>query len=319
MALPTDRTTANTDAEHVDDHNTLHALHNAYEGTEPADFDPAGTGSAAVTAHAGAIDPHAGYRLESAAITAADVAADVATQAELDAVAAAKVDKATLDANSILYAVANDTPAALALPASTIAARLASGNVVAATPAEIRSLLQTTMLAVVSGSYLTRGGTAGTVLLVNGTLALTPYWLPGDVNQIAINVTGNATAASGATIRFVVYADTGLYAPATSGAPLVDAVAAQTSDTTGDKTATVTVTGNRWVWAGCIGQGAPATQATVRSVGAVTEHLIVPAIPTGNSGPTTNYAGLTGAIPTPIGVSPVAQSLAIPRIGLRMA
>lgn len=41
--------------------------------------------ASAVTAHTGAGDPHTGYRLESVPITAADVAADVATQAELDA------------------------------------------------------------------------------------------------------------------------------------------------------------------------------------------------------------------------------------------
>lgn len=35
--------------------------------------------------HVAAVDPHTGYRLESVAIAAADVAADVATQAELDA------------------------------------------------------------------------------------------------------------------------------------------------------------------------------------------------------------------------------------------
>ncbi len=121
MTLPTDRTTASTRAEHVADHNTLHGLHNAYEGTEPADFDPTGTAATAVAAHAGAgdphpgylttaegnaaydatgaaaaavaahaglTDPHSGYRLESVPIAAADVAADVATQAELDAVSA---------------------------------------------------------------------------------------------------------------------------------------------------------------------------------------------------------------------------------------
>ncbi len=42
----------------------------------------------AVANHEGAADPHVGYRLESVAITAADVAADIATQAELDAHAA---------------------------------------------------------------------------------------------------------------------------------------------------------------------------------------------------------------------------------------
>lgn len=231
----------------------------------------------------------------------------------------AKIDKATLNANSLLYAVTDDTPAALAMPASTIAARLASGNVVAATPAEIRSLLQTTILAPLSGAYLARGGVAGTVLLVNGTLTLTPFWLPGDINQIAINVTTAATAASGATVRFVVYADTGAYAPDVANAPLVDAVAAQTIDTTGDKTAAVALTGRRWVWAGCVAQGAPAAQATVRSVTAVAEAMLLPAVPGGSNAPSHAYGGLTGAIPTPIGVAASAQALGIPRIGLRLA
>lgn len=57
-----------------------------------------------------------------------------------------KIDKATLDANSVLYATADDTPAALAMAASTILARLASGNIVAATPAQLK-----TLLAIVSG------------------------------------------------------------------------------------------------------------------------------------------------------------------------
>jgi len=41
--------------------------------------------------HTGAVDPHVGYRLESVPITAADVAADIATQAELDAQSATYV------------------------------------------------------------------------------------------------------------------------------------------------------------------------------------------------------------------------------------
>jgi len=45
------------------------------------------------------------------------------------------------DANSVLYAVSDNTPAALAMAASTIVARLAAGNVVAATVAEILTLL----------------------------------------------------------------------------------------------------------------------------------------------------------------------------------
>lgn len=202
MPLPTNRTTANTDAEHVADHNAVHAQHNTLEaGVVPAD-------GSVTTA-----------KLAAGAVTAAKVAADVATQAELDdhvndttaahaatAVAftpagtiaattvqaaieevateaptgadylvgttqaglsaeivvgttpggelggtwaaptvdathsgsthASKVDKATLDANSVLYAVTDDTPAALAVAASRIVGRKATGDVVALTGAE---------------------------------------------------------------------------------------------------------------------------------------------------------------------------------------
>lgn len=51
------------------------------------------------------------------------------------------IDKTIADANSVLYAVTDDTPAALAMAASTILARLASGNIVAATPSQLRTLL----------------------------------------------------------------------------------------------------------------------------------------------------------------------------------
>lgn len=64
MALPTDRSPsdpADDPAEHANDHNTLAALHNSFEGTTPASFEPSG----AVTTHAGAADPHTGYLKES--------------------------------------------------------------------------------------------------------------------------------------------------------------------------------------------------------------------------------------------------------------
>jgi hypothetical protein len=54
---------------------------------------------------------------------------------------AAKVPKSLFDANTLLTADTDDTPAALTMAASTILARLASGNIKAATPAEIRTLL----------------------------------------------------------------------------------------------------------------------------------------------------------------------------------
>lgn len=57
------------------------------------------------------------------------------------ATADAAIPKATADANSVLYAVTDNTPAALAMGASTILARLATGDIVAATPAQLRTLL----------------------------------------------------------------------------------------------------------------------------------------------------------------------------------
>lgn len=54
---------------------------------------------------------------------------------------AAKVAKSTFDANTVLKADTDDTPVALPMGASTILARLAAGGIVAATPAELKTLL----------------------------------------------------------------------------------------------------------------------------------------------------------------------------------
>jgi len=51
------------------------------------------------------------------------------------------VAKAAYDANSILHAVSDNTPVALSVGASTILARLASGDLKAASPSELRTLL----------------------------------------------------------------------------------------------------------------------------------------------------------------------------------
>lgn len=90
-------------------------------------------------------------------------AADMATQAELDAVAAAKaasvhthaesdttslvsdlaakVPKSLFDANTILTADTDDTPAALTVAASRIVGRKAAGGIAALTGAEVQALL----------------------------------------------------------------------------------------------------------------------------------------------------------------------------------
>ena len=52
-----------------------------------------------------------------------------------------KVAKSLYDANSLLIANSDDTPVALSMGASTIVARLAAGGIVAATPAELKTLL----------------------------------------------------------------------------------------------------------------------------------------------------------------------------------
>lgn len=66
-----------------------------------------------------------------------DPTLSVAKQAELDG----KVPKSLYDANTVLAANSDDTPAALTMGASTMLARLAAGNIKAATPAEIATLL----------------------------------------------------------------------------------------------------------------------------------------------------------------------------------
>lgn len=62
------------------------------------------------------------------------------------------IKKSVLTANSMLYAVTASVPAALSMAASRIVARLASGNVVAATVAEILTLIGVAAGADVTGS-----------------------------------------------------------------------------------------------------------------------------------------------------------------------
>lgn len=66
-----------------------------------------------------------------------DPTLSVAKQAELDG----KVPKSLFDANTVLAANSDDTPAALTMGASTILARLAAGNIKAASVAEIATLI----------------------------------------------------------------------------------------------------------------------------------------------------------------------------------
>ncbi len=64
------------------------------------------------------------------------------------------VPKSLYDANTVLAATTDDTPAAVTMGASTILARLAAGNIKAATPTEIRTLLGVAQMAVLFDSTL---------------------------------------------------------------------------------------------------------------------------------------------------------------------
>jgi hypothetical protein len=66
---------------------------------------------------------------------------DASFAASVTTALAGKVASSLYDANTILKADSDDTPAALTMGASTILARLASGGIVAATPAQLRTLL----------------------------------------------------------------------------------------------------------------------------------------------------------------------------------
>ena len=92
--------------------------------------------------------------------------------------------KTVADANSVLYAVEDNTPAALAMAASTIVARLAAGNIVAATTAEILTLLGLTTTHNMFSAV--HADTTGAANPVDGDIIIgnvTPKW-----SKLAISV-----------------------------------------------------------------------------------------------------------------------------------
>lgn len=70
------------------------------------------------------------------------------------------VAKVLYNANSILIANTDDTPEALTVPVSTVVGRKASGNIVALTPAEARTVLELGSAAVESTTAFEAAGTA---------------------------------------------------------------------------------------------------------------------------------------------------------------
>lgn len=115
----------------------------AVVGDQVVDLTGATTGEVLTVQSDGTVAPQA---VDTSALDTSGMATD----AELAAEAAArvtddglKVDKSTLDANSVLAAITDDTPVALAVPASTVVGRKASGSIAALTGAEVAALIPT--------------------------------------------------------------------------------------------------------------------------------------------------------------------------------
>lgn len=103
------------------------------------------------------------------------------------------------NANSMLYSVTDDTPAPLAMAASTICARLAAGDIVAATVGEIQTLLGVPVKAI--GSELDTGSDDDKFVTAKALKDShnVPSVAPGDsTNVMTSNGTDWTSAAAGA-------------------------------------------------------------------------------------------------------------------------
>ena len=91
-----------------------------------------------------------------------------------------KVEKTTLNANSVLYAVTDDTPAALAVGASTVVGRKATGDVVAMTATEAKNVLAITNTDVsgLGTAAVTNTGTGATNTILGNDARLTDARTP---------------------------------------------------------------------------------------------------------------------------------------------
>jgi hypothetical protein len=166
-------------------------------------YEPEGSYAAASHAHAGediTSGTIAEARIHSSIARDTEVATAVSDHAALADPHTGYVLESLFDANTILKADSDNTPAALTMGASTILARLAAGNIVAATPAQLRTLLDvpTTGEAILDVLIDAKGD------LIVGTAADTPGKLTvGGTNGHVLTIdsaeaTGLKWAAAGA-------------------------------------------------------------------------------------------------------------------------
>lgn len=111
---------------------------------------------------------------------------------------ASKINAATLDANTILYATSDDTPAALTVGASTVVGRAASGNIVALSIDQLKTLLQPRVntLTVSSNTYTPNADTTDIALISSPTANFTvaaPTGTPVNGQRLSIRMTSGAT------------------------------------------------------------------------------------------------------------------------------
>lgn len=111
------------------------------------------------------------------------------------------IDPTTLNANTILYAVTDDTPAALSVGASTVVGRAASGNIVALTATELRTILAAaipTPLTALTGFVDAAGQNRQAYRSQAGTFNVCSLKMPaaGKIIQVSVDQTAARTAGT---------------------------------------------------------------------------------------------------------------------------
>ena len=150
---------------------------------------------------------------------ATQAAAEATAAAALSSGLAGKVDKATLDANSVLYAVTDDTPAALAVAASRVVGRKATGDVVALTAAELLAILGRVAIRKAADEIVNNSAVLQDDDELQFAIAANETW----VGRIVVFHLGDSTA----DIKFAVTVPAGAALLATTHHPLITSVALQ--------------------------------------------------------------------------------------------